>query len=558
MAGLKKAIKAARKTAEGEDAFVVVPGLDHEYKGTNGTSEVADVVVQLYATIGSESFLAFHKELSKRAEKKRVQYILRHLWPQGQEKQMLVQGYGVELAIKNMEYKAVDDQKKEGGASAAGDGDEEADEVAGFDFKVLLQRKPEREVELLSLRDALLSEARAAESTDIKVWALKDLGVQASQRILQSDEPLRLIRDLSHNLPALVNSISRMRVNATIKNEIENNRNYMQPGTNLIYVNGRQLHLDALTPYNLYDFVEHETKMMDALQRLGLDARSSRRLLNAPGEGGMEGMGGGEESSFKLDVKDEAHVFWVNDIEADDVYKQWPASLQALLQRGWPGQLRYVRRNLWTAIYMVDVGSMSDLEVLSDALNMVYHQLPVRFGFIFKTSALADEAPPAASPPAAAAAAPESDGEGGEAQAESASGPADEGVAFYRLFRALYSRHGNKAAFDFADGYWRKAAHLENDGRRAVLKEVFKATAKRHRTSKAKAKYARDLKSPEGDASLRASSAFARDTGVAGEGVTCVLNGMVLQGAQLDDENFHYLLQVLLQELLNPKLTPEP
>jgi len=546
-AGLKNAIKAARKAAEGEDAIVVVPGIDHEYKGTNGTSEVANVVVQLYATIGSESFLAFHAELAKRADKKRVQYIFRHLWPQGQEKQMLVQGYGVELAIKNMEYKAVDDQKKEGGASAAGEGEEEADEVAGFDFKVLLQRKPEREVELLSLRDALLSEARAAESTDIKVWALKDLGVQASQRILQSEEPLRLIRDLSHNLPALVNSISRMRVNATIKNEIENNRNYMHPGTNLIYVNGRQLHLDALTPYNLYDFVEHETKMMDALQRLGLDARSSRKLLNAPGEGGMDGMGGsgGEESSFKLDVKDEAHVFWVNDIEADDAYKQWPRSLQALLQRGWPGQLRYVRRNLWTAIYMVDVGSMSDLEVVSDALNMVHHQLPVRFGFIFKTSALADEPPPDTSQPAAAAAAESEGGEG----AESASGPADEGVALYRLFRALYSRHGNKAAFDFADGYFRKAAQLESAGRRAVLKEVFKATAKRHRSSKGKAKYGRDLKSPEADAWLRASTAFARDTGVADQGVACVLNGVVLHGAALDEQNFHYMLQVQMQEL---------
>ena len=234
-AGLKKAIKEARGKAKDEsgsdDADVF--DLDHEYKSTNSTlPNVAPVVVHLYAPMGSKSFLAFHAKLVKRAQKNQIRYILRHTWPAGEQKdkelQMQVQGYGVEMAIKNMEYKAVDDQKKEGGASAD-DGTDQEQEVAGFDFKVLLARKPEKEVELLSLRDALLSEAREAESSDIKVWALKDLGVQASQRILQSEEPLRLIRDLSHNLPALVNSISRMRVNSTIRAELENNRNYMHP-----------------------------------------------------------------------------------------------------------------------------------------------------------------------------------------------------------------------------------------------------------------------------------------------------------------------------------------
>jgi len=243
---LKASLKAAKSA--GETTGAEMHDLGQEYQSEGATPDGAAVVVHLYAAIGSESFLAFHKELSRQAKKGKIRYVVRHTWPvladvpgsETKEQPMLVQGYGVEMAIKNMEYKAVDDQKKEGAASTAEDGEEE-DEVSGFDFKVLLQRKPEREVELLSLRDALLSEARKAESTDIKVWALKDLGVQASQRILQSEEPLRLIRDLSHNLPALVGSISRMRVNSTIREELENNRNYMNPGTNMIFVNGRQL-----------------------------------------------------------------------------------------------------------------------------------------------------------------------------------------------------------------------------------------------------------------------------------------------------------------------------
>ena len=538
--GLKKALKAA--SARNGTGGGGVHDLDHEYASASASSSPS-VVVHLYAAMGSESFRAFHAVLAKRAAKGKIRYILRHAWPaggEGAQAEMQVQGYGVEMAIKNMEYKAVDDQKKEGGASALGDGEEE-DEVAGFDFKVLLQRKPEREVELISFRDALLSEVRKAESTDIKVWALKDLGVQASQRILQSEDPLRLIRDLSHNLPALVNSISRMRVNETIRTELEGNRQYMHPGTNMIYVNGRKLHLDALTPYNLFDFVKHEVKMMDSMQGLGLDTRSSRKILNAPSDDdGMGGMGG-EEHAFKLDIKDDEHVLWLNDIEKDDMYKQWPRSLQALLQRGWPGQLRYVRRNLWTAIYMIDPSSMGDLEFISDALNMVHHQLPVRFGFVFKSSALPEEAPP----PAAE----------GKTEDPEPTSSLDPGVAFHRLFRALYVRHGNKAAFEFGDGYYRKTVSGERDGpaaaqaQREAMKEIFKATAKRYRTDKGKAKYGRDLKNATMDDLLRRSSEFARNSGVGTTGPAAVVNGAVLEGEAMDEQNLHYLLQTQMVEL---------
>ena len=43
--------------------------------------------------------------------------------------------------------------------------------------------------------------------------------------------------------------------------------------------------------------------------------------------------------------------------------------VQALLQRGWPGQLRYVRRNLYTAIYILDPALLDHLQLISDALN---------------------------------------------------------------------------------------------------------------------------------------------------------------------------------------------
>ncbi|MEQ2201626.1 hypothetical protein XENOCAPTIV_015281, partial [Xenoophorus captivus] len=75
---------------------------DHTYPGVNKT----DVpVVILYAEIGTKKFNSFHKVLSEKAEEGALVYVLRHF---------VAVRYGVELAIKSTEYKAVDDTEVKG------------------------------------------------------------------------------------------------------------------------------------------------------------------------------------------------------------------------------------------------------------------------------------------------------------------------------------------------------------------------------------------------------------------------------------------------------------
>lgn len=47
---------------------------------------------------------------------------------------------------------------------------------------------------------------------DVQVWDLKDIGLQATQRIMQAADPLALFTELSQNFPALVSSLSRQEV----------------------------------------------------------------------------------------------------------------------------------------------------------------------------------------------------------------------------------------------------------------------------------------------------------------------------------------------------------
>jgi hypothetical protein len=71
----------------------------------------------LYAPLTSSSFSEFHHDLKLLADQGKIVYIFRHARSSSASNEPLeLQGYGVELSLKNTEYKAVDDtniQKKE-------------------------------------------------------------------------------------------------------------------------------------------------------------------------------------------------------------------------------------------------------------------------------------------------------------------------------------------------------------------------------------------------------------------------------------------------------------
>uniref|UniRef100_A0A8D0H3B0 UGGT thioredoxin-like domain-containing protein n=1 Tax=Sphenodon punctatus TaxID=8508 RepID=A0A8D0H3B0_SPHPU len=83
---------------------------DHKFPTLN---ENVPVVI-LYAEMGTKDFGTFHKVLSEKAQKEEIVYILRHYVQKPTSKKIYLSGYGVELAIKNTEYKAVDDSQVKG------------------------------------------------------------------------------------------------------------------------------------------------------------------------------------------------------------------------------------------------------------------------------------------------------------------------------------------------------------------------------------------------------------------------------------------------------------
>jgi UDP-glucose:glycoprotein glucosyltransferase len=85
--------------------------LEHEYVLTPSHPSRN---IYLFATIGTPAFVEFHQHLRDLASKE-VRYVFRHLVPSvSKDMKMNLPGYGVELAIKNLEYVTVDDRKVEG------------------------------------------------------------------------------------------------------------------------------------------------------------------------------------------------------------------------------------------------------------------------------------------------------------------------------------------------------------------------------------------------------------------------------------------------------------
>uniref|UniRef100_A0A8C6M3I1 UDP-glucose ceramide glucosyltransferase-like 1 n=1 Tax=Nothobranchius furzeri TaxID=105023 RepID=A0A8C6M3I1_NOTFU len=316
---------------------------DHTYPGANRT----DVpVVILYAEVGTKKFNSFHKVLSEKAEEGALLYVLRHFVAKPKPQNMLLSGYGVELAIKSTEYKAVDDTK-----------DDDNDEVQGFFFGSLKKSHPELQEQLGELRKHLLESTNAM--APLKVWEMQDLSFQAAARIMSVPkfDALKVLRDLSQNFPS--------KASETIG---------VHPGDGELFINGLHIDLDTHNTFSVLDIIRTEARILEGLHNLGIKGEHQGKLLRLP----MSTVG----DSFALDIRQPA-IMWMNDIENDPMYRNWPASVQELLRATFPGVIRQIRRNFFNLVLFLDPLQEESVELVKLAELFYKHKIPLRIGFVF-------------------------------------------------------------------------------------------------------------------------------------------------------------------------------
>lgn len=368
---------------------------------TSSPSTYLGIKAVLYGAVGSSSFCNLHKSLVPMATSGQIKYSARHAFP-GLEpvtRDMRLQGYGVFLDIKNMEYKNFDDSKPKaassGPAGDAGNSNEvisfpEGEEIGGIIFSKLLERHPSLSGELNMLREELI-EKTAGSSDSMKVWKMKDLGLQALQSIMTTTHtsPVNRLEEIAQNFPMHASSLSSVKVNPDLRNTVltwwqSNMQNFIPP--NSVFINGLRLDLAGNT-FNVYDLLQEvrdEIRHMEKLSSLSLPV-SLRNELQAlsknvgAGDKDAQAMGGG---IVRVDISKGCKyvVAFVNNLEKDTMYKRWPKTLQQLLYPSW--SLNTIAKNLYTTVANIDLMSEEGAMLAYQIQTMWQQQYPVRFGLV--------------------------------------------------------------------------------------------------------------------------------------------------------------------------------
>ncbi|KAA3463503.1 UDP-glucose:glycoprotein glucosyltransferase-like [Gossypium australe] len=393
-------------------------------------SNIASPVAILYGALGTECFREFHVTLVQAAKEGKVKYVGRPVLPSGCEGEvglcgavgardsLNLGGYGVELALKNMEYKAMDDSTVKKGVTLEDPRTEDlSQEVRGFIFSKILERKPDLTSEIMAFRDYLLS---STISDTLDVWELKDLGHQTAQRIVQASDPLQSMQEINQNFPSVVSSLSRMKLNDSVKDEIIANQRMIPPGKSLMALNGALINIEDIDLYLLIDLVHQELSLADQFSKLKLPRSTIRKLLST--------MTPPESDTFRVDFRSD-HVHYLNNLEEDAMYRRWRSNINDILMPVFPGQLRYIRKNLFHAVYSIDM-----------ITSFYENSFPMRFGVILYSTQFIKKI----------------EQSGGELHSSEHDGELedDKSSLIIRLFIYIKENHGIQSAFQFLSNVW--------------------------------------------------------------------------------------------------------
>uniref|UniRef100_A0A8B9VPR4 UDP-glucose glycoprotein glucosyltransferase 2 n=1 Tax=Anas zonorhyncha TaxID=75864 RepID=A0A8B9VPR4_9AVES len=340
-------------------------------------------VVILYAEIGTKDFVKFHKILSEKAQKEEIVYVLRHYVQKPSSRKMYLSGYGVELAIKSTEYKAVDDTQVKGSndTQKEEDDDDEESDVQGFLFHKLTQMHPDLKNNLKEFKKHLIETTNNMEP--LKVWELQDLSFQAAARIMSTPayDALKVMKDIAQNFPIRARyDIYTLPVDKQMRNEIEENQKHLhetlgiQPGEARLFLNGLHIDLDFHDPFSILETLKVDGKVMHGLHELGIKEETLSKFMRLhihPAD-----------DSYALDIR-HSSIIWINDIEKDHSYSTWPASYQELLKPTFPGVIQQIRRNLYNLVLFVDPVQEDTDDYMKLAELFYHHNVPLRIGFVF-------------------------------------------------------------------------------------------------------------------------------------------------------------------------------
>ena len=255
---------------------------------------------------------------------------------------------------------------------------ETEDEVEGFLFKRLRELYAGHIEDLTKFKQHLIESTK--EMAPLKAWQVQDIGFQATQRVMMSPvlDALRVLRDLSQNIPMKAKSVTKTAVESNLRKEIVSNQRLLasvgvEPGNNVFLLNGLVIWLEHTDAFVLFNLLQDEATFMDGLSSLRIPSETISKLLSLNLEQ--------THDSFGVDLRGDA-VKYVNNLETDSRYNGWFRSVNDLFRHIFPGQLRRIAKNMFHTIFCVDLGKRESVTLLQTAQLFVQQSVPVRVGLL--------------------------------------------------------------------------------------------------------------------------------------------------------------------------------
>lgn len=314
----------------------------------------------LYADITNPAFGQFHQTIRETAKDGQTSYRVRYRRPLSEEKRPLtVNGYGIGLALKRTDYIVIDDRKAELG-------DLENEPAAS------------REIDR-SLDDGEMDDLKPLPSSE-----LLGLGLKTTSYIMGSENLLVTLERVSQDFPKYSSSIAKRNASDEVVKEHASNRDIFLPaGYNVLWMNGQQVQARQMDAYNLLEQLRRERSIVGNLRSLGFTGREAVKILSHPSIAAAKTEGDAQRYDYRDELEGGKVVIWLNDLEKDKRYADWPKHISTLLQRMWPGQLPQIRRNIHNVVLPVDLSDLQDIElVVEQLLAFVKRVIPVRFGLV--------------------------------------------------------------------------------------------------------------------------------------------------------------------------------
>ena len=175
---------------------------------------------------------------------------------------------------------------------------------------------------------------QAEELTDLKPLSaseLLDLGLKASTFILTSSDPFDTLKKISQDFPKHSSAISKLDVSKDFIFEHRLNREmFLPPGGNFVWMNGMPIDARKMDAFALLDQLRSERERIGSLKEIGLSATEAISLISHP----TIAMSKAGSEALRYDHRDDLEggrvIIWLNDIEKDKRYQDWPASIRGV------------------------------------------------------------------------------------------------------------------------------------------------------------------------------------------------------------------------------------